>query len=286
MSTFWVDLLDASVYQLEGRYRTRIIEAGDGEPLLLLHGTGGHAENYIRNIMPLAQRHRVIAMDFIWHGRSQTTGFDPEVLPPLVDHVLDVLDTLKIERAHLEGQSLGGWVAMLFALAHPRRLGRLILTTPMGYRPDGSEEPDQKATREANLATLRDPSFSSVKARLQRIVADPAVVEDESVHVRQRFYSDSAVNAVQQKLMTHYLGGPEPKRHVVTDAMARRIAAPTLVYWGDKNFVPAAVGQRLAGQIPDGRFFCAPNCGHWAQFESHELHNREVLDFLAVKEPA
>ncbi|MGQ0651870.1 MAG: alpha/beta fold hydrolase [Betaproteobacteria bacterium] len=285
MSSFWVDLLDASVYRLQGRYRTRIIEAGEGKPLVLLHGTGGHAENYIRNIMPLAQRHRVIAMDFIWHGGSQTSGFDPQVLPPLVDQVLDVLDTLKIGRAHLEGQSLGGWVAMLFALAHPQRLGRLVLTTPMGYRPDGHEEPDAKAAREANLSTLRDPSFPNVKTRLQRIVANPAMVEDESVHVRQHFYSDPAVNAVQQKLMTHYLGGPEPKRHAVTDAMARRIAAPTLVYWGDKNFVPAAVGQRLASRIPNGKFICAPNCGHWAQFESFELHNREVLDFLAVREP-
>jgi 2-hydroxy-6-oxonona-2,4-dienedioate hydrolase len=286
MNTFWVELLDASVYRLKGRYRTRIIEAGEGEPLLLLHGTGGHAENYVRNIAPLAQRHRVIAMDFIWHGRSQTSGFDPEVLPPLVDQVLDVLDTLGIRRAHIEGQSLGGWVAMLFALAHPQRLGRLILTTPMGYRPDGYEEPDPKAAREANLATLREPTYANVRLRLERIVADPAVVEEESVHVRQRFYSDPAVNAVQRRLMTHYLGGPEPSGHIVTDAMARRIAAPTLVYWGDRNFVPPAVGEHLARQIPDASFFCAPNTGHWAQFESFELHNREVLRFLAVEEPA
>jgi 2-hydroxy-6-oxonona-2,4-dienedioate hydrolase len=285
MNTFWVELLDANVYRLKGRYRTRIIEAGEGEPLVLLHGTGGHAENYIRNIAALAQRHRVIAIDFLWHGRSQTTGFHPEVLPPLVDQVLDVLDTLKIDRAHVEGQSLGGWVAMLFALAQPRRVARLILTTPMGYRPDGYEEPDPKAVRESNLATLREPTLANVRARLERIVANPAVVEDESVRVRQHFYSDPAVNAVQRQLMTHYLGGPEPKRHLVTDPMARRIAAPTLVYWGDKNFVPASVGERLAQQIPNGAFFCAPKCGHWAQFESHELHNREVLKFLAVKEP-
>jgi pimeloyl-ACP methyl ester carboxylesterase len=106
------------------------------------------------------------------------------------------------------------------------------------------------------------------------------MLEDESVRVRQRFYSDPAVNAVQRELMTHYLGGEGPKRHVITDAMAQKIAAPTLVYWGEQNFVPPAVGQRLARQIPDGRFFSAPNCGHWAQFESFETHNREVLNFL------
>jgi pimeloyl-ACP methyl ester carboxylesterase len=112
------------------------------------------------------------------------------------------------------------------------------------------------------------------------------VVEDESIRVRQAFYGDPAVNAVQRELMTHYLGGAGPQRHVVTDAMARRIAAPTLVYWGEKNFVPPAVGERLARQIPAGRFHCTPATGHWAQFENFEAHNREVLRFLAEKERA
>ena len=289
MNSFWVELLNAEIYQLRARYRTRVIEAGEGEPLLLLHGTGGHAENYIRNIAPLSRHYHVIAIDFLWHGRSQTAGFDPEVLPPLVDQVRDVLDTLKIERAHVEGQSLGGWVAMLFALAHPQRLSRLILTTPMGYRPDagavpGYAEADPKPLREANLAVLREPTYANVKARLERIVFDPSVVGEESIRVRQTFYSDPAVNAVQQELMTHYLGGAEPQRHVVTDAMARCIAAPTLVYWGEKNFVPPAVGQRLARMIPNARFFSAPATGHWAQFENFEVHNREVLRFLHEKE--
>jgi 2-hydroxy-6-oxonona-2,4-dienedioate hydrolase len=289
MKSFWVELLGASVYQLKGRCLTRIIESGQGEPLLLLHGTGGHAENYIRNIAPLARHHRVLAMDFLWHGRSQTSGFKPEVLPPLVDQVLDVLDTLRIERANIEGQSLGGWVAMLFALAHPKRVSKLILTTPMGYRPDagavaGYAEQDPKHVREANLAVLREPTYANVKARLERIVFDPAIVEDESVRVRHHFYNDPAVNAVQRDLMTHYLGGTEPQQHVITDALARRIAAPTLVYWGEKNFVPPSVGEHLARQIPNARFFSAPATGHWAQFENFEVHNREVMRFLGTKD--
>lgn len=284
MSSFWIELLGASVYQLKGRYVTRVIEAGEGEPLLLLHGTGGHAENYVRNIAPLSRHYRVIAIDFLWHGRSQTGGFEPQVLPPLVDQVRDVLDTLKIARAHVEGQSMGGWVAMLFALAHAQRVAKLILTTPMGYRPDGYVEPDPKPLREANLAVLREPTYANVRARLERIVFDPSLVTEESIRVRQTFYSDPAVNAVQRELMTHYLGGADPQRHVVTDAMARRIAAPTLVYWGDKNFIPPAVGQHLARTLPNAKFFSAPATGHWAQFENFEIHNREVLRFLQDKE--
>ena len=85
MSSFWVELLNCNTYILKGKYSTRVVEAGEGEPLLLLHGTGGHAENYVRNIAPLSRHFRVLAIDFLWHGRSQTEGFDPQVIPPLVE---------------------------------------------------------------------------------------------------------------------------------------------------------------------------------------------------------
>jgi 2-hydroxy-6-oxonona-2,4-dienedioate hydrolase len=286
MSSYWVDLLDAQVYRLRGRYTTRIIEAGEGEPLLLLHGTGGHAENYARNIMPLAQRHRVLAMDFLWHGASQTEGFDPAIVPALVDQVIDVLDTLGIVRTHLEGQSLGGWVAMHVALRHPERVGKLVLTTTQGYRPDagavaGLVEPDPKRSQAQSLETLRDPSFERVRTRLARVLANPERLPDEAVAVRHKFYNDPALNRVQQQFVSHYPDGEALTRHLVTDAMAARIAAPTLVYWGDKNVTPPAFGQRLADVIPNARFVSAPDTGHWAQFESHEMHNREVGAFLA-----
>jgi 2-hydroxy-6-oxonona-2,4-dienedioate hydrolase len=77
---------------------------------------------------------------------------------------------------------------------------------------------------------------------------------------------------------------------MVTDAMARRIAAPTLVYWGDKNRTPPALGEHISATIPRGRFHCAADTGHWAQFESADEHNevvtRFLLETLALKEAA
>ena len=285
MTSFWVELLGANIYLLKGRYTTRVIEMGQGEPLLLVHGTGGHAENYIRNIAFFARHFRVIAIDLLWHGRSQTSGFNPEILPALVDQLKDVLDTLQIERTHLEGQSLGAWVAMRFAAQYPQRLSKLVIVTTMGYRPDpgavaGYAEPSMGPLRENTLAVLRDPSYANIKSRLERIVADPAVVTDESIRVRQTFYNDPAVNAVQQEFTVNYMGGAGPQRHVITDAVAKEIRTPTLVYWGDKNFMPPSVGKHLACVMPNARFFSAPATGHWAQFENHEIHNREVLAFL------
>lgn len=284
-TSFWLNLLGAEVRYLQGRYRTRVIQAGRGKPLILLHGTGGHAENYIRNIVPLASQFRVYAIDFLWHGKSQTSEYSPTVIPPLVEQVADVLDTLGLEKAHIEGQSLGGWVAMQFALLNPARVDKLILTTPMGYQPltgsiSGYKEPDLGLLRESSLEVLVNPSTENIRARMSRILADPSLLSEEAVAVRQAIYRDPQVNAVQRRLVSDYLGGTAVNAYCITDERAAKIEAPTLVFWGDKNITPPAVGERLADMIPKGRFVCAPNTGHWAQYEASELHNRVVGDFL------
>jgi 2-hydroxy-6-oxonona-2,4-dienedioate hydrolase len=284
-STYWVELLQAQVRIIQGRYRTRIVEAGEGLALLLLHGTGGHVENYARNIPALAEHFHVVALDFLWHGRSQTEGFEPEIIPALASQVRDVMDVLRIERAHVEGQSLGGWVAMQFALQAPARVDRLVLTTTMGYTPDagtieGYVEPDWSANLASSLEVLRFPTYENVRTRMERILADPSRLTDEAIRVRQALYQQPALSTVQQQFITEYLAGHAIRRHIVTDVVAKRIAQPTLVYWGERNRTPPALGLRLSQQVRNGRFHCAADTGHWAQFESAAEHNRVVSAFL------
>ena len=284
--SLWADLLGAEMRFAQGKYRTRLVEAGDGPPLFLLHGTGGHLENWARNIMPLARHFRVIAPDFLWHGLSQTEPFDPEIVPTLVDQLADLMDHLGIECACFNGQSMGGWVAMQFALRHPGRVRALVLTTTQGYLPDagavlGYAEPDWSQNLPTTLEALRNPSFENIKIRMARIVADPARLTDEAVLIRQRIYARPDLARAQEAFNREYLEmGPASRAHMVTDAMARRIACPTLVYWGDKNRTPPALGQHIAATIPGGRFHCAADTGHWAQFESADEHNAVVTRFL------
>lgn len=284
-NTYWVELLPCQVYQLHGRYRTRVLDVGEGPALVLLHGTGGHLENYARNIMALSKHFRVIALDFIWHGRSQTTEYDPEIIPSLVDQVIDVMDTLGISNAAIEGQSLGGWVAMQLAIRHPKRVRQLILTTTMGYKPDPGSipnylEPDWTANLPSSLSMLDDPSFENVRARMSRILANPDLLTDEAVMVRQALYQQPELRDVQRKFITEYLSGSIITQHIVTDAMAAQISQPVLVYWGDKNRTPPSFGRHIAKQVQHGHFHCAADTGHWAQFESADEHNRVVTDFL------
>ena len=100
---YWVELLQTQVRLIQGRYLTRIIEAGSGPALFLLHGTGGHAENYALNVAPLAEHFHVVAMDFLWHGRSQTEGYDPEIIPLLVDQVTAIFISKAISPARVSG---------------------------------------------------------------------------------------------------------------------------------------------------------------------------------------
>jgi 2-hydroxy-6-oxonona-2,4-dienedioate hydrolase len=181
---------------------------------------------------------------------------------------------------------MGGWVGVLTALRHPERINRLVLTTPMGYRLEPAKFPGVKLqdigkVREANLAVLRNPTVEAVRDRLTRIVHDPACLTDEAVLIRHRIYNIPEVNAVQQKLMVSYLGGPAPRKYEYGDSDLEALRASTLLCWADHNPVPTVVGEHIASVIPECQFYCASNTGHWAQYEDFEEHNKKVITFLS-----
>ena len=93
---------------------------------------------------------------------------------------------------------------------------------------------------------------------MARILANPARLTDEAVRVRQALYRQPALAAVQQRFITDYLAGQPIRRHLVTDALARQIRQPTLVYWGERNRTPPALGRaHSAARCATARFHCA-----------------------------
>src|SRR5688572_13236769 len=103
--SIYVELVGAQIRYVQGKkYRTRVIEAGEGEPLILIHGTGGSAEAWFRNVMPLAQHFHVCAIDALFHGFSSKESADPEMdnTGAMADHVLDFMDAMGFESAHME----------------------------------------------------------------------------------------------------------------------------------------------------------------------------------------
>ncbi len=290
MASIWVDLLGAQVRFGGRKYPGRYLEAGspDAEPLVLLHGSGGHVENFSRNLMAYAQHFHVFALDCVWHGLGPQPPFDPALIPTYVDQVVDFLDWQGIDRANVEGQSMGGWTAQRLAYEHPERLRKLVLTTAQGFRlkpPPGAEPAAPAPSRNTaarQLAYLDDPSWENIRQRMLPLLANPARLPDELIAVRQKLYRNPATNASLRQVVQHYMGGPElpSQQYVMTETELGQITAPTLVYWGDHNMVPPAMGERLAQAIPGAQYYCAADTGHWAQFEHANEHNRVVLRFL------
>jgi 2-hydroxy-6-oxonona-2,4-dienedioate hydrolase len=280
----WTDLAGTAFRQRfvdAGGVETRVIEAGEGEPLVFLHGTGGHAEAYTRNLAAHAEHFHVVACDMLGHGYTDKPDRRYEI-PDYVAHLRDLLDALGFERAHLSGESLGGWVAAWFASQHPGRTDRLFLNTPGGATADEQVlERLRRLTREA----IANPTPESVRQRLEWLMADPASVTEELVEIRRAIYSQPAFQRNVDNMLT--LLDLEPRRrNLLDDERLASIAAPTLVLWtSDDPMADVPVGEWFAATIPDAELIVMRECGHWPQFERAEEFNDHSLRFLRGEVP-
>ncbi|MEU0557939.1 alpha/beta fold hydrolase [Dactylosporangium sp. NPDC006015] len=279
--TLWTDLATTAfrVHTVQvGAWSTRVLEAGTGEPLVLMHGTGGHLEAYARNVPALAGRFRVIAYDFPGHGHTTLATRDLEIAD-YTTHLHGLLDTLGVERAHLSGESLGGWVAVKYAAAHPDRVARLVLNTPGGTMatPEVMER-----IRTLSQAAADDPTPERIRARLAWLMAEPASVTEELVAIRQAIYAQPGFAASMRHLLC--LQDPDiRRRNLITPAELGAVTAPTVVVWtSDDPSGPAAAGLEMAEQLPHGRFALIDRAGHWPQWEQPDAFHRIVLEHLAV----
>ena len=121
-----------------GGVNTRVIEAGAGPALILLHGTGGHAEAYTRNLAAHAEHFHVYAIDMVGHGYSDMPdiAYGPQ---DYVDFLRDFADAIGEERVFVSGESLGAQVAAWFAIQHPSRAHKIVMNTGMLLPPDDDD---------------------------------------------------------------------------------------------------------------------------------------------------
>ncbi len=282
----WTDLMGAEIKYYQGKYRTRVAEAGQGEPLILIHGTGGHMEAYSRNVMRLAQNFRVLAMDLIWHGFSQTEPHDVNTLPTQAAQVVDLMDAAGIDRAHIEGESLGGWIAMWVALNYPDRVRKIVLNTTAGVKWDpGDIQEDTAGGLEAlaarSMQAIQDPNMETIRKRLEWLVASPDRVTDELVDIRHKIYNDPAHNkSLEHVFLQSFVTGKQLE-FLVPKADMAKIKAPTLVFWTEKNpGTGPEVGEKIASLIPGSKYYCMLDAAHWPQWEHPEEHDRVITAFL------
>jgi pimeloyl-ACP methyl ester carboxylesterase len=285
MSTIWVDLLGAQVRYYGDELRTRVIEAGEGEALVLIHGVGGHAEAYSRNVVRLGQRYRAMAIDLVWHGYSAKPPFGDQ-LPTYARQVVSLLDTLGIEKAHVEGESLGGWVGLWLALHYPERVNRLVLNTTAGIKFKAGavdEHPDEgrNLLRTRSIAAIQNPNAETIRKRLEWLMATPDRVTDELVDLRYTIYSTPETQRSLTDVFNDSFGFGNAPKYMIPEERLAEIQTPTLVLWTEKNpGTGPEVGQRIASLIPGAQFHCIADAAHWPQWEHPEAHDEVVLKFL------
>ncbi|MFD4603825.1 alpha/beta fold hydrolase [Streptomyces sp. NPDC058464] len=256
-------------------------EAGEGHPIVMLHGSGPGAtgwSNFGPNMKVLSDRFRVIAVDTPGWGASDAVT--PDERDP-VEAALQLLDALGIDKAAFVGNSMGGMTSIAFAVRHPDRISHLIT---MGAGSPGpayfgaSDGPSEGL--KVLLKGYRDPSPETMRELVEIMTYDAAFVTDELIAQR----SDAARKRPDH-LANFLASGLTGVRSV--QAPLERIAAiqtPTLVFHGrDDRVVHYESALRLVTLIPDSRLVLINRCGHWLQLEHADEFNRLVGDFVATR---
>jgi 2-hydroxy-6-oxonona-2,4-dienedioate hydrolase len=279
--SLWGDLRGVSFSQGwidAGGIETRYLHSGDKSrpPLILLHGVGGHAEAYIRNLGAHGQHFSTWAIDMIGHGWSSKPDHDYEI-EAYIGHLAAFIDAIGAEKIYLSGESLGGWVAARFAARYPEKVERLVLNT-MG----GSKADPAVMERLKTLTTLAatDPSWAFIKARVEWLMFDKKDATDDLIASRQAIYQQPNMARTVEHLMV--LQDLEIRlRNLLTDSEYAAIQSPTMVLWTSHDpSGPPEEGAKIASKIPGAVLKIMQDCGHWPQWEKPEEFDRLHLDFL------
>lgn len=266
--------------------RTRCLEAGSGRPVVLLHGTGGHLEAFVRNIGPLSRRYRVVAIDLAGHGFSESPpgfGYD---WPGLAAHVLQALSALGLVRPVLVGEALGAQVAQWIAMHRPDALAAAVLAcavippvdVPVAGAPDGGSA----RFRELTTKALEHPSGAVMRERLEWLLQDPSVLSGEMINLRTAMWAPENVRAAQRELLASYAQAADREDLRVTRRDVARIGVPVLVIWsGDNPLQSVAVARAFAAGL-EGRcqYVELDRSRLWPQYEEADRFNELVCRFV------
>jgi pimeloyl-ACP methyl ester carboxylesterase len=241
------------------------LRSGNGPAVVVIHGIGGHKEDWAHLAQSLAGSHTVYSVDMLGFGGSSKTG-QQITIADQVAAIIGLLDAEKIERADLVGNSVGGWVAATFAADHPTRTDRLVLVDAAGFKamfegkPPVDFYPQDLAATANLLAHVRhDPSARTPEAVARELAESQASGDAQ------------AAAAVGQGMFA------SPRLEDVAD----RVTAPTLIVWGaEDRLFPPAIADLVAGHIPNARKVLIPAASHFPQLDNPTAFDAAVVEFL------
>jgi len=254
---------------------------GEGKPLLLIHGYGAGIWVWQKQIDLLSQSCRVYALDLIGHGFSDRPkiSYTPETY---IHFLRDFMDGVKIERATLIGNSMGGGIAWAMAILYPERVDRLILIDCIP--PDVLRQVKNESLR--TLVAIKSIPIlpylvlaargkHSIKWILLECVSDIRLITSEVVDRQHQLSKIKGTTWVLYSTLKH------AEEALKLKDQFSLIRKPTLFIWGEKDLIfPPAVGEALHQAIVGSRFQMIKKSGHIPMWESPVEVNQAILSFL------
>lgn len=263
----------------------RYHEAGDGPPLVLLHGSGPGVSGWrnYRGVLPtFAERFRCLVLELPGFGVSDDVEGHPMMTAP--GAVMGFLDGLGLEDAHVVGNSMGGIVALNLAMAQPERVGRIVTIGGVGKN---LLSPSPAEGINLLVEFTEDPTREKLVQWLYSMVHDPSLITEELVEERWQHATDPATLAGMRRMygreaLEANLKMVNESPHPPWWARMHTIGSPTLLTWGrDDRVSPLDMALLPLRMIPRAELHVFPDCGHWTMIEQREAFVSVALDFLA-----
>lgn len=254
---------------------THYHELGEGTPILFLHGSGTGvtaAANWWLNLPEISELGRCIAIDSIGYGQSIVAPGTEYGIKEWVRHAVRVLDALGIDKTWIVGNSIGGWVAMQFAIDFPERLLGIVSMGTGG------------AKKTAALSGHAKPELSEagIRRTLEQFVVDKTLVTEELVSLRYQ----AALNDTASDRLIEVVTARDRDRDALPldfDVLAR-LDIPVLLLHGVQDVViPVSRTWELLNVIPTADAHIFSQCGHWSQVERAEEFNTVIKQYLAAR---
>jgi len=268
-----------------GPVKTRYWAEGGGDRVIvLIHGWSGFSEYWLPGISALASQYRVYALDLVGHGRSDKPPRASYRASDLAHFVKEFIVTLNLERASLVGHSLGGAIALQFALQFPDLLDGLVLVDSAGL---GKELPFLlRLTSIPRLGELlwRRPSRRALALGQRMQVADPAVITDEWLDFVYQLAAQPDLRLALLKTLRGMCNLFGQRSDFVTPIVTglASIRCPTLVMWGQHDrIIPVTHAQVAVKGIPNTRLQVFAHCGHCPMLEQPHAFNQAMQEFLS-----
>ena len=278
----WDSIAEHRIANVEG-IRTHYAAAGEGKPLLLLHGLGARPMAWAANIAPLSERFSVYALDIPGHGDTDKPDIDYHVVAG-ARFVRSFMRVLGIDKASLVGNSMGGMLALRTALDFPQSVDKLVLVDAAGL---GREV--AWSVRLVSLPLVGDivesTSLRGTRTMLKNIFYDHNLIGDDLVYELHRTRRMPGSKRAILKTIRGEVGLNGLRRKWIMVERLKDLVAPVLILWGAQDrVVPVQHARNAARLALEARLCILDRCGHWPQMEKSSQFNDAVLNFLTGEE--